>query len=142
MEDFNENKIRYLEMIQTTITRMATNSFALKGWVVTLVAGILALSSNDSDKKFILIAFIPIIIFWFLDSYYLQLERKYRALFDYIRKNNVEINFDMNLKNFSNSFADDTTLNFFSCFFSKTEWLFYIPTAIIVGIVLKITNAF
>jgi hypothetical protein len=142
VEEFKENKIRYLEMIQSVITRMASNCFTLKGWGVALVAGILALSSNDSDKKFFLIAYIPILIFWFLDSYYLQLERKYRALFDYVRENNIEINFDMNPKNVNGLITDEKKLRFVSCFFSKTEWLFYIPTAIIVGIVLKLTNAF
>jgi len=35
-----ENKIKHLEMIQGVINRMASNSFALKGWAVTLVSGI------------------------------------------------------------------------------------------------------
>ena len=34
-----ENKIKYLEMIQSVINRMANNSFCLKGWTVTLVSG-------------------------------------------------------------------------------------------------------
>ena len=34
-----ENKIKHLEIIQGVINRMAGNSFALKGWAVTLVAG-------------------------------------------------------------------------------------------------------
>ena len=33
-----EIKIRHLEMIQAVITRMASNSFMLKGWAVTLIA--------------------------------------------------------------------------------------------------------
>jgi hypothetical protein len=52
MEEIKESKIRYLEMIQNVVTRMASCSFSLKGWAVTLVAGILALSSKDSDKRF------------------------------------------------------------------------------------------
>ena len=38
-------KLKHLEFIQGIITRMANNSFMLKGWAVTLVAGIFALSS-------------------------------------------------------------------------------------------------
>ena len=34
------NKIEHMKMIQSIIERMSRNSFALKGWVVTLVAGI------------------------------------------------------------------------------------------------------
>ena len=35
-----DNKIKHLELIQGIINRMAGNSFMLKGWAVTLVAGI------------------------------------------------------------------------------------------------------
>lgn len=71
----NESKLKHLEMIQGIINRMASNSFALKGWAVTLVAGIFALASKDTDKIYFLIAYVPIVVFWFLDSYYLLQER-------------------------------------------------------------------
>ena len=58
-----DNKVNHLEMIQGVISRMASNSFALKGWAVTLVAGIFALSSKDADKLYFLVAYIPIIVF-------------------------------------------------------------------------------
>ena len=50
-----ENKLKHLEMIQGIINRMASNSFALKGWSVTLVAGIFALSSKDANEIYFLI---------------------------------------------------------------------------------------
>ena len=80
-----ENKIKHLEIIQGVINRMAGNSFALKGWAVTLVAGIFALASKDADKLYFLVAYIPIIVFWGLDSYYLLQERLYRSLYDKVR---------------------------------------------------------
>lgn len=61
--DFVESKIKHLEMIQNVISRMARNSFALKGWAVTLIAGIFALAGKDTDKFYFLVAYIPIIIF-------------------------------------------------------------------------------
>ena len=92
-----ENKIKHLEMIQGIINRMASNSFSLKGWAVTLVAGIFALASKDTDKLYFLIAYVPIITFWGLDSYYLQQERKYRNLYNKIRGvEETSVNFDMN----------------------------------------------
>jgi hypothetical protein len=143
MVNFDEKKVRYLEMIQSVTTRMATYSFSLKGWTVTLVAGILALSSKEADKTYLLIALLPILVFWFLDSYYLQLERTYRALFNYVRENsNAEINFEMRLSKFKNVVSSDRKLKYFSCFFSKTEWLFYIPTGVVVGVVMKLTHVF
>ena len=58
-----ENKIKHLEMIQAIITRMNSNSFMLKGWAVTLVAGVFALASKEANEFYFLIAFIPVILF-------------------------------------------------------------------------------
>lgn len=63
-EKCSETKIRYLELIQNVITRMANNSFMLKGWAITLVAGIFALASKDANKSFFLIAYIPAVPYW------------------------------------------------------------------------------
>lgn len=130
-----ENKCRYLEMIQGVINRMAANSFSLKGWAVTLVAGILVLA--DKDRWYFLIAYIPIIVFWGLDAYYLLLERRYRALYDKARMMNDEhIDFSMNV----NQAGISTNQNgFWKNFFSKTELAFYFPLAVISAGVMVIT---
>lgn len=72
-----DNKIKHMEMIQCIINRMSGNSFMLKGWAVTLITGIFALSSKDAEKMYFLIAYVPIIVFWGLDTYYLLQERLY-----------------------------------------------------------------
>lgn len=100
-----DNKIKHLEMIQSIITRMATNSFALKGWAVTLVAGIFALSSKDTDKMYFLIAYVPTIVFGGLDSYYLLQERLYRPLYNQVRKMdeyNADFDLSATLEQFEN----------------------------------------
>lgn len=133
-----ENKIKHLELIQGVINRMASNSFSLKGWAVTLVAGIFALSAKDTDKLYFLIAYIPIIIFWGLDSYYLLQERLYRALYDKIRLlSESEIDFSMKAspKEFN---APKNT--FSSCIFSKTEIWFYLPLALVSTGIIIITH--
>jgi hypothetical protein len=81
----NEDRIKHLEFIQATISRMATNSFVLKGWSVTLAAALIALSARGSNVTFAVIAVFPPITFWILDAYYLRLERQYRALYDDVR---------------------------------------------------------
>ena len=53
-----EKKIQHLQMIQGIINRMASNSFMLKGWAVTLIAGIFALASKDSDRSYFIIAYM------------------------------------------------------------------------------------
>lgn len=48
-----EKKLKHLEFIQDMISRMAKNSFALKGWAVTLVAALFALAAKETKRKFI-----------------------------------------------------------------------------------------
>lgn len=130
-----ENKIRHLEMIQGIINRMASNSFYLKGWTVTLVAGIFAISAKDSEKAFFLISYIPIFIFWGLDSYYLQLERKYRNLYKKVSKmKENDIDFSMGI---TEDLFDRKT-KYLSCLISVTEILFYISLALLVIFIVNI----
>lgn len=117
------DKIKHLEFIQNIITRMSSNSFNLKGWGITLISGIFILSNKDNDKSYFIVAYIPIIFFWILDSYYLLQERIYRDLYDMVREEKFR-NFELNgnvLKN-----KKQTLIN---CMFSKSELLFYIPLA-------------
>ena len=109
-------------MIQGVITRMAGNLFLLKGWVVTLVAALLALlASKDSNPKFIFIALIPILIFWLMDGYFLSQERMYRDLYnDVARKKLNQIDFSMDARKYN---EDRNT--WFRCLFSKTLTIFY-----------------
>ena len=77
-----ENKIKHLEFIQGTITRMNQNSFQIKGWMITIVSALLALYANSENVVYVLVAIVPAIIFWFLDAYYLQQERKFRGVYN------------------------------------------------------------
>ena len=133
-----DNKIKHMEMIQSVINRMAGNSFALKGWAVTLVAGIFALSSKDVDKMYFLIAYVPIIVFWGLDTYYLLQERLYRSLYNKVRNmKEVEIDFDMNTKS---SGLQSEKNKYWSCFISPTELWFYVPLAAVTAGIIIITH--
>lgn len=69
----------YLQMMQDNITRMATNSANAKTWLVTIVAAFLAMSCNIADFDYwLLLAIAPIFVFWYLDAYYLNIERGLR----------------------------------------------------------------
>lgn len=136
----NENKLKHLEMIQGIINRMASNSFALKGWAVTLVAGIFALASKDTDKIYFLIAYAPIAFFWFLDSFYLLQERLFRSLYGKVRQLPENgIDFDMNTKR-DEFKSEKNTFN--ACLFSITEAGFYIPLAIVSTGIIILTHIF
>ena len=122
-----ENKIKHLEMIESIIQRLATNSFQLKGWALTLVGLIGSIAGAGSDKRFVVLAFIPLLAFWFLDTYYLQLERKFRALYRQVSKlNDNNIDFSMDLDQFTYSPEEARKVCYCSCLFSRTEGVFYL----------------
>lgn len=80
-----EAKLKHLEFIQDTINRMARNSFLLKGWAVTIVGGLLALSFKEMDSLYILISLMVLTFFWLLDGYYLYQEKLFIKLYNYVR---------------------------------------------------------
>jgi hypothetical protein len=121
----NMNKLKHLEMIQAVVSRMANNSFLIKGWCVTLVAAIIALASNDDDKRFIAVAFYPVLMFWLLDGYFLYQERLFRNLYDAVRvKSEEAIDFSMDV-NAVNTSAGRNTETWPGALWSRTLLLFY-----------------
>lgn len=121
-----ENKIKHLEMIESIIERMAKNSFQLKAWAMTLVTMVGALGAKEADKRFMLLAFVPIIGFWFLDAFYIQQERLYKALYRSVcERKEEEIDFNLNTR--SITFTNDKAkrICFFSCLKSASVSLFY-----------------
>jgi len=126
-----ESKLKHLEIIQATINRMSTNSFLLKGWSVTLVSVLIALTDQDSYKRHFLIAYLPIIVFWLLNGYFLSQERRYRDLYDEVRKRpEKEIDFSMETKKFNKGVN-----TWFSSIFSSVLAVFYGVLLITVVIV-------
>lgn len=58
----DELRLKRLEMVQAAVNRLAGNSFAIKGWVLTIASAIFALASNYSAAQLVPIAFIPTIL--------------------------------------------------------------------------------
>ncbi len=85
-----------IDLIQGVINRMASNSFMLKGWLISLIAVILALSKDSlfsCNSIFVCsILCFPILIFWYLDAFFLHREKCYRALYEWVIKNRMSIN--------------------------------------------------
>jgi hypothetical protein len=117
-----ENKQKHLEFIQAAVSRMASNLFLLKGWTVTLIAALFALAAKDSKPVYFLIAYIPPFMFWVLDGYFLSQERKFRSLYDHVRKlQEAAIDFSMDTAPFA-SISRNTWLG---AMFSKTLLIYY-----------------
>jgi hypothetical protein len=72
--------------IRHIINRMATNSFIIKGWTVAVLGIVLLLSGALYQA---LIAVFAVLIFWYLDAYFLRQKKAYRALYNEIVENKV-----------------------------------------------------
>ena len=71
-DKLREYMLKEIEIIQDIIRRMGFNSFMIKGWAITLVVVSLLLKGTEYQ---VWIAFIPLLVFWFLDAYFLWQER-------------------------------------------------------------------
>ena len=124
-----EFMLKEIDVIQGIIKRMAFNSFVIKGWAITLVVVTLLLKGANYQ---VYIAFIPLLVFWFLDSYFLQQERLYRELYKWVihnRLNTEEYLFDMDTYRFK-----DEVQSRFRIMFSITLGWFYGSIAILIVI--------
>ncbi|OOF51733.1 hypothetical protein BKK54_01785 [Rodentibacter genomosp. 1] len=112
-----------IELIQTCINRMANNSFLLKGWTVSLITVILALTNISLSKYAYLALFIPLISFWYLDAFFLRKERMYREMYSWVLENRSKS--DEHIYNLNPHRFDGSVKKILSVFLSKTLLIFY-----------------
>lgn len=132
-----EGQQKHLGMIQEVVKRLAGNSFAYKGWAITIVAALFALGAKEANATYILVGLLPALAFWGLDAYYLRQERLFRALYDGVRK--------MGQAEWE---ADPFTMNtlpyvpvvksWLDTVFSKTIAGLYVPLVVVVFVVAAI----
>lgn len=131
-----EKKLKHLDFLQLVITRMNVNSFLLKGWSVTLVSALFAFAAKDTNIHYVLITYISTPLFWFLDGYYLSLERQYRSLYNVVKeKPESEIDFDLNARPYNKG-----KNMWLPSVFSPTLYIFYGTLMLITLIVMFIIN--
>ena len=68
----------YLVILQGVINRMASNSAGCKTWCITIVSAIVVIIADKSNPVYVWVSLVPILLFLFLDSYYLGLEQRFR----------------------------------------------------------------
>ena len=94
--EFDDNRIMYLQMIEGIIDRMSNKSGNIKGFAVSIVAGVTALSFKETSPWVLLLSFLTIFIFLWMDIYYLGMERKYKYFFKQVC-NGKEVDFNLSL---------------------------------------------
>ena len=75
LEPSSEAVHSYLSAIQSTVNRMATNSASCKTWCITAVSALLVAGVDKGHVEVVRVLLVPVVIFGFLDAYYLGLER-------------------------------------------------------------------
>ena len=126
-----------IDLIQNCINRMAQNSFFIKGWAVTIVTVVLALVEKNIDPIYLcLILLIPLFAFWYLDAFFLQTERMYRKMYEWVLsmrpKNDVSYLYDLNPQRFKNQIGSRCKV-----MWSVTLCVFYgIPLVIVSSILI------
>jgi len=131
-----------IDLIQSCINRMDSNSFIIKGWMITLVTALVAfLADKVSICLICLLSFIIVFCFWYLDGFFLKIERLYRKKYEWVIKMRPERNltflYDLNPHNKEMWIGENckkTTI--IKMMFSTMLIPFYgLPLLIIVGVI-------
>lgn len=135
MNEISKDEIfKEIDLIQSCINRMAKNSFSVKGWALTLFIGALALLNGNiftNPWLVIIVVVMPYIAFWYLDTYFLRIEKCYRFLYKWVITKRIEgdttLLYDLDPSRFK-----DKSGSFWKTFFSQTLLVFFgIPSLII-----------
>jgi len=88
MPDLAVDRVKSLDFVQAIITRLGTNSFTIKGWSIALATAIFAFTAKESHPRYAALAFLPAVVFWVLDAYYMSLEHAYRDVYNQLANPN------------------------------------------------------
>lgn len=125
----------YLGFSQNIIARLAGNSANAKTWCVTLVAGLLALAAGkDANwQLFLKVCYLPVVLFCFIDMYYLYLERFFRTKYEEIRQKSIGDGIpDNELFHFKGP-KETFCRKMFLTICSTSIWPFYLAQAVVLG---------
>lgn len=119
--------VKHLEIIQAVITRLAHDSFLVKGWSMSiLLAGAILIARDGIPFAWpALLLAVPVLGFWGLDGYYLWKEKLFRAVYDDIRTRD-ETDFAMQLIDHKGK------PRYWATVFSCTLISFYVLEALVV----------
>lgn len=124
----------HLGFLQDIISRLSDKSSTCKNWCITLTSAFILLSLRlENGSKYILLSYIPIVLFALLNVYYVYLEKSIRNQYDV---------FVGKLHDKTLSTSDIYTINAdekFKCKFfrlikaisSPSIWIFYLPLLLI-----------
>lgn len=133
----NNDLHKEIDLIQNCISRMARNSFMLKGWAISLLAVVLAITTDRLNPLFLFFSvFVPLVCFWYLDAFFLRTEKMYRKMYEWVLKERKEgrldFQYDLEPSRFKNQVKSHCRV-----MLSTTLRVFYgIPSLVVLIIIL------
>jgi len=106
-KDLRDCLFKEVEIVEDIISRMGTNSFLIKGWTATIVVASLIVQGAEYHYY---VALLPVLVFWWLDAYFLRTEKLYRKLCDWLVANRLksdECLLDMNKASLEKRFGKE-----------------------------------
>jgi hypothetical protein len=133
-EKVAELRIKHLEMLQALITRMAGYGAAFKSYCITVTTAVIGFAFTLHRPAVAALAILPVVAFGVADAQYLRVERRFRDVFNLVRKENWDAmpSFDINLQS-------APAQSFLSAATSWSIIWFYTPLAI--GVLLAMLGA-
>jgi hypothetical protein len=133
-EKIAELHVKHLEMLQSLITRMAGYGASFKSYCITVTTAVIGFAFTLHRPAVAALALLPVIAFAIADAQCLRVERRFRDVFNRVRKESWDAmpSFDINPES-------APTQSFLSAATSWSIVWFYSPLA--VGVVLAVLGA-
>lgn len=133
-EKIAELRVKHLEMMQGLVTRMAGYGASFKSYCITVVTAVLGFAFTLHRPAVAALALLPLITFALVDAQYLRVERRFRGLFDVVRRESWDAmpTFEINLDH-------APAASYWSAFRSWSIVSFYAPLA--VGVLIAVIGA-
>jgi hypothetical protein len=133
-EKIAELRVKHLDMLQSLITRMAGYGASFKSYCITVTTAVIGFAFTLNRPAVAALALLPVIAFAIADAQCLRVERRFRDVFNQVRKESWDTvpSFDMNP-------VSAPIQSFLSAATSWSIVWFYSPLA--VGVVLAMLGA-
>ena len=128
--------LKYLDLIQSVISRMAIHGATLKRYCITLTTAVCAFATALGKPWVVLVALLPILVCALLDAKYLHSERRFRGLYDKVRRSD-----NTQAPSFEISLSSAPPVRLIDCIVGWSIIGFYAPIAAAVAIVSTIAGA-